>query len=143
MNWGARSRASQGYLPSRRTGATLTLLAVVLNLLANVLYAPTLKAQGFIHIEWVEVCTAHGVQTVAVQVPDDAGKTAGKGYCPHCPLTPPAQGLLGLAPVPSAPEILALPAGMFLPAWSGAEDSRVPDAASCLPVLSRAPPASA
>ncbi|MEO5335764.1 MAG: hypothetical protein H7841_02550 [Magnetospirillum sp. WYHS-4] len=143
----ARFRALPGLvsvLPRRRrVGAWLTLLAVVLNLAANILYAPSLQAAGFTRVEWVEICTAHGLQAMPVQVPDESGGGAGKGYCPACPVCP-VQLSAGTAPVLLVlVGILVAPTTAAIPSvQKGTGADRAPPAASCLPIRSQAPPTS-
>lgn len=126
-----------------RLGAGLVLLAVLLNLLGNVIYAPKVEAAGFTRIDWVEICTAHGIQTVAVQA-DEAPAAPSGGYCPACPLCPVHFGLAGYFPVLIATLEVAplLPPNRPGEGWSAGERARAPSPSASLPVLSRAPPAS-
>jgi hypothetical protein len=149
MKRGARSRASKGrahvLVGGSRLGVWLTLLSVLFNLLGNVIYAPKVEASGFVPIEWVEICTAHGVQTVAVQAETEPDLSKAKGgYCPACPLCPAYQGAAGHFPV----VIATLDARSLLPHlrpaddWSVDDRARAPSPFTRLPVVSRAPPAS-
>lgn len=148
MRRGARLRAQpvSGWriADRRRFGAGLVLLAVLLNLLGNVIYAPKVEAAGFTRIDWVEICTAHGIQTVAVQAEEAPAAPSG-GYCPACPLCPVHLGLATHFPVLIATLEVApmLPAGWPGEGWSAGEQARAPSPSASQPVLSRAPPASA
>lgn len=120
-------------------GTWLVLLAVFLNAMANVVFAP-LPAWAQSDVEWIQICSADGIRSIAVERDNEAdGEDSTGGYCPACPLCPAWQGAAASLPVPVVAP--SLPMGIVPVMWPQGAGRTGKALATHFPLLSRAPPA--
>ena len=100
---GAKSHHRNGRIRWRYgVGTWIALLAVFLNALATVVFAP-ITAQAGEDVAWVHICAPDGFRTIAVEQDGETDEKVPPGsHCPTCPFFPTHRDLDNIGPALTA-----------------------------------------